>query len=389
MIRLTCLTLLTVTLAAVDLDTRFSRLARGVNVSHWLAQAYNVSVDGQQGGYSDRHAATWITSDDAARIHALGCTHIRLPVEPTSLMAADGGLNASGVARLDRAIALFVAQGLAVVVDPVHPQRTLQGLSDDAAKQEHLIVWWTALAAHLAETTDPEHVFLELANEPGGKGFPPARWAPFQERLAAAVRAAAPEHTLILNPGGYQLINELLGSTPHSDPNSIDSIHFYEPSHITHQGALWMRNWYRPLRDVPWPLTTENLPSVLAGITEDGPHGMHADHARKALRSMVESGQGSAEHLRSQIAKAATWARTHGRRIYVGEFGVYRAACAPAVAASWTRASRQAFEEEGMGWCLWLYAGPDPGFGLVETTPNGERRLVVPVAEALGLNPEQ
>ncbi len=42
-----------------------------------------------------------------------------------------------------------------------------------------------------------------------------------------------------------------------------------------------------------------------------------------------------------------------------------------------------------MGWCLWLYAGPDPGFGLVETTPNGERRLVVPVAEALGLNPEQ
>ena len=59
---------------------------------------------------------------------------------------------------------------------------------------------WRELAAHYANR-DPERVFFEILDEP--EVSDPYRWAGIQERLAAAIREAAPRNTIIATGPNY------------------------------------------------------------------------------------------------------------------------------------------------------------------------------------------
>ena len=118
------------------------------------------------------------------------------------------------------------------------------------------------------------------------------------------------------------LVHELEDYVPHTDRNIIYSVHYYEPSQFSHQGAVWMKSWYHALRRVPWPLTKDNLEQAIANVAKTGSNKGKAPHSAKALRDCVKQGLGTRERVDTNFSKIAAWATKHNRRMYIGEFGV-------------------------------------------------------------------
>ncbi len=149
--------------------------------------------------YSAQHTDTAKpTPDDIALIAKLGFDHVRLSIDATPLeqypRGADG-LNDEFLMRLDHAVDSMLAHGMAVQDRPASRGAYKQRLSHRATMLS--IGWymlWRKLAAHYANR-DPERVFFEIMNEPEVND--PYRWAGIQARVAAAIREAAPHHTII------------------------------------------------------------------------------------------------------------------------------------------------------------------------------------------------
>ncbi len=59
-------------------------LRRGLNLSHWFAQARSAQ------GYSQEHLTAHTTASDVALIHRLGFDHVRLSVDPALLFTPAG-----------------------------------------------------------------------------------------------------------------------------------------------------------------------------------------------------------------------------------------------------------------------------------------------------------
>jgi hypothetical protein len=93
--------------------SRLARLRRGVNLSHWFSQSRD---------YSEKHLREHTTRRDIELIKSLGFDHVRFPVEPAPFFneANPSELDAEYVRRLDAALDMLLASGLAVVLD-LHP----------------------------------------------------------------------------------------------------------------------------------------------------------------------------------------------------------------------------------------------------------------------------
>ena len=248
---------------AADLRTAFARaqhLKRGINVSHWFSQ--------NAPDYSAHHTDTETTPEDIAIIAKLGFDNVRLSVDATPLeqypRGADG-LNAEFMARLDRALDNILADGMAVQVD-LHPEEPYkQGIRASNASVDRLVQLWRRLAAHYANR-DPERVFFEIMNEPEEND--PYRWAGIQARVAAAIREAAPRHTIIATGPNYSDIIDLLTQHPLPDGNVIYNFHFYDPHEFTHQGASWGATYWIYEHGIPYPPTDDSMQELVKQIPD-------------------------------------------------------------------------------------------------------------------------
>jgi endoglucanase len=362
-------------------DSRFNRIRHGININGWFCQPWNQSVGGKKGGFNAEFFQSYITADDIAMIKGMGFDHIRLPVDPVFLYNKDdGALDTTLLSELDRAIMMIREHDLAVIVD-VHPKSSeFRGLSEKPTTREGFVTWWGEFAAHLAKTTDPEWVFLELLNEPGGQRFWANQiWSDYQDRLITIVRANAPDHTIIANGGAYQLVKELGRVTPHPDRNMIWAVHYYEPSPFTHQGAAWMRDWYRPLNEVPWPLTAENLDDTIAKL-KDLPA---KEKSIEVLRDQVKNGYATREYMEGQIAQIAAWSKQNNIRVHIGEYGVLDDAPRDS-RVRYLRAISEVFDKHGIARSMWNYSGSNYSVVLGKDEP-GQRSPDTELVEALGL----
>lgn len=345
-------------------DARFQQLAKGINLSHWFGQVYDPK------GYTPAHFDTFITAADIDLIRDLGFTHVRLSVEPKPMLDWDqpGELNADYIAHLDAALDMILARELAVIVD-IHAHADFNtALANQPGRDDAFVHFWSKLAAHLSGR-DPERVFLEVLNEPilGAD-----KWHPLQARAIAAIRAAAPEHTIIATGHAWTGLNELLKLAPVADRNVVYNFHYYDPGLFTHQGANWGWVTWAHSKGTPYPLTSESIRDVLPTIEHE--------QTRKEL-AHAGTQNWDAQRIDQDMARAAAWANEHGVRITCNEFGVYRQFSDPNDRAQWIRDVRQACEKHGIGWAMWDYAG---GFSLVSREKG--RPMADPLTvEALGL----
>ncbi|HMO57386.1 MAG TPA: cellulase family glycosylhydrolase, partial [Roseiflexaceae bacterium] len=226
-------------------------LSRGINLSHWFAQGSSSAIS-----LRDTYTAA-----DMQRIADLGLRHVRLPVDPLLIFdsTAPNGLNTERIGYLDAAIDRAFAAGLAIIID-LHPTESFVAqLRDDDAFVAAFAAGWRALAAHVSRR-DPARLFLEIMNEPHFDDS--ARWNQVQHRLAPAIRAAAPHHTLIATGDNWSAIDGLLQIEPLADPNTVYNFHFYEPFIFTHQGASWGWELSRHFFAVPYPSSPEAVEQV-------------------------------------------------------------------------------------------------------------------------------
>ncbi len=323
---------------------RLTRLARGVNITRWFWNPEGIDRPAD-------HVQTWVSDAELEQLRAAGFTHVRLPIEPTRLVsvAHPGEIDPGLLADLDAVIARLTAAGFAVSVDPHGWEDAWQtALRDDPATQDAFIAAWSTLAAHLAQTTDPDLVFLEVLNEPS---MPSDRWQPIADRAVAAIRAAAPDHTILVGGGLWNGIDGLADFTPPPDPNEVVVIHVYDPFLFTHQNAVWAGQ-VGFARGIPYPNDRsggcEGLP--VFGHDLDG-----------WVEGFCTTETWNADAMKARIAIATDWAAAHGGvPLLANEFGVmptapYRDRLA------WLTDVRTAFEDAGIGWAIW---GWDDGFGL-------------------------
>ena len=280
-----------------------ARLARGVNISRWFRYPAEDS---------ERHFVHFITEADLDLIVAMGVTAVRLAVDPRYLRPA----------YLDEALRRLTGRGLVVVLDYHDESRAIE--SGPAAVEEFARVW-TGLAEHLARTTSPGEVLLEILNEPVFDREPGA-WFAIRERLVSAIRAAAPLHTIVTGGPNWSSLDGLLMSGPVNDENVVYTFHFYEPFEFTHQGAPWVEGPVREMRGVRFP-----------------------------------GQRGTPRYIERRLAAAADWGKRHGAAVWAGEFGVYPAVAPRADRYLWLHSFRTMAEVFGIGWAVWSY---DESLGL-------------------------
>lgn len=350
-------------------DSRFERLARGINLPFWFWYAPETSetIDGR---FSD---------DDFALIRDLGFTFVRVPIDLEFVMDAGAPdlLRSEGLAHLDRGLDRLLAHDLAVVID-VHSTSladsdasNYSGKLEDPAFVETFIAFWRAFAAQLS-VRDPERVILEPMNEPVFYDDPDA-WPPIQARLLAAIREAAPEHTLIATGARWSGLDTLTALEPLDDPNIIYNFHFYEPFYFTHQGAGWSSDDVEPMRGVPYPSSPAAVEPAVA---------RQRDPQVQALLRQYGEERWDADDVAQRIGQAVDWAARHRVRLMCNEFGVYSVYAPPVDRARWIEDVRTALEGYGIPWAMWEY---DEGFGLVQRDGQSVR-VNKAVARALGLN---
>ncbi len=353
---------------AADVQTAFTRaqhLKHGINASEWFAQSRD---------YSAAHTNSYTDAQDIALMAKLGFDHVRLSIDPMPLAASMYGFpgpNNDFLARLDRAVDTMLADGLAVIID-VHPSDdSKQRMRTDDRAVERFTMLWRRLAAHYADR-DPKIVFFEILNEPEIND--PYRWDGIQARVAAAIRQAAPHHTIIAAGANYSDIPDLLAVEPLADGNVIYNFHFYEPHEFTHQGATWGTPWWSYEHGVPYPATESSMPDLLKEVPDA--------RDRYDMEKYWLDGW-NAHRIQLMIDEAAAWARDNHVPLICDEFGAFREHTDPVSRANWLHDTRTALESDGIGWAMWDYRGD---FGVV-TKENGQPAHVDDaVVKALGLS---
>jgi endoglucanase len=338
------------------------KLAKGVNLSHWFSQSV--------AGYGENRLSSFIASGDAQLIRRAGFMHVRLPVDMEWAFKS-GPQGKAFLAKLIEKVSMLNNAGLAVVVALDTSEDGKKALLEPA-NQSEFVDGWRSLARALAQLK-PDLVLLELLNEPYPLDGP--QWWSLQSRTIEAIRAVAPQNTLVANPGGWSGAPDYTAEfSPVADANTIYTVHVYQPLLFTHQGATWVWPVAAQVSGVDWPLDSADV--------EGASHYGITDEAIRQLEYQITDGQFRVDWLRNLFDKLALWQRQHdGAPVYVGEFGVYRAVAPIPARLRWHKEVREAFEARGWGWAIWDYAG---GFGIAQSDPP-RKALDVSLLDALGL----
>jgi endoglucanase len=345
--------------------SRAQRLRHGINVSGWFAQVYD------KRGYTKEHFETWTTVDDIALIKSLGFDHVRLSINPQPMFTEHepNKIPADYLGYLDASVKMILDHGLSVVID-LHPDSDFKArLAKDDEFVEQFADFWRTLAAHYS-TWDADRVFLEVLNEP--ESTDRYRWLGVQQKLAAAIREGAPDHTIIAAGARWSNDDELVFQEPLRDPNVIYNFHFYEPHIFTHQGANWGAYSWHGLRGLSYPSNPESAERAAALEPEEV-------NRLAVIRFGYE--HWDRERIEAEMKQAAEWARRRHVPLVCNEFGVYRKYADPQDRMAWLRDVRAALEKNGIGWTMWDYSGD---FGVVTKT-DGKTLADEGVVRALGM----
>ena len=344
--------------------SRLAHLRHGINLSEWFAQVYDPK------GYTKEHFESWTTSADIALIKSAGFDHVRLSVNPQPMMdaASRSGGTAEYFGYLDSAVKVILDAGLAVEID-MHPESDFKArLAKEDEFVERFADFWRTMAQHYSPY-DPERVFFEILNEPEMRD--PYRWYGVEAKLAAAIREAAPRHTILAAGARWDDDDDMVFLEPLRDPNVIYVFHFYEPHVFTHQGATWGAFYWHWLKGLHYPSSPENAAQVAATV----PDAVHR-------LDVIRYGQDhwDASRVEAEINQATGWGKRNGVSLVCNEFGVYRHAD-PQDRIAWIKDVRTALERHGIGWAMWDYSG---SFGVV-TKKDGKAALDEDTVKALGL----
>ena len=330
-----------------------------------------------------------------------GFDFVRMPTDPGPMLAYGPGANQDKlIASLRSATEMNIAAGLNVVVDlhPVTRGDEVGGMEDILEAQ-----WpdYVALVGHLAAdmaTLPQDRVALELLNEPafdceGVYAGAEPRWPAMQAELLAAVRAKAPDLTVVLTGACWSQANALASLDPAdvADDNVLWTFHSYEPYLFTHQGAVWSGAPEKYIWDLPYPpsAVTDDLAAHIASSAKEAMAAAEGTADDALIDQAIADYRAYPDSIvTADIERAAAWADEHGiprDRIFFGEYGALHTSDGRSYPREWYLAflsdKRIAAEAAGFSWAVLSYVG-DMG---VADAAAPDRRLDPDTCRALGL----
>lgn len=257
-----------------------------------------------------------------------GFASVRLPVRWSNHADATAPytIDPQFLDRVDSVLDKLLAKGLYVVLN-MHHYRQLDGDAlnhgefavDDAVLDVRYVALWQQIAARFHDKND--HLVFELYNEPHHR-VTPEKWNDLAARALTVVRKSNPTRVVVIGPTSWNNAKALSSLRLPNDANLIVTVHDYQPSTFTHQGAQWFH---------PAP-----------------PTGVHCCDARQRAAAIAP------------LDMATRWSDAAGYPIFLGEFGSYSKADMPS-RATYTRFMRDQAEARGFSWAYWELAS---GFGV-------------------------
>ena len=342
--------------AAADsgaVDRNDFHFKRGVNISHWLSQ----------NNAERTYAAGWFGEPDIAWIAQQGFDHVRLPVDVRLCVDQQGKLIPAKLKPVEDCIRWSREHGLGVVLDahflPGADFNAVGGdrrvYTDDALQQQVAGVW-RQLATHFAK--EGPNLRFEILNEPVAEQN--KQLNPFMHRMLAAIRESNPTRLVYLTSNKWSSFSTVPDVELPEDRNIALTIHNYEPFVFTHQRAPWAG-----FKDTMPPV---NFPGKVPDLT---------GHTTPIYNSSVKTGDElTMQQVQERFDAVEKWVTAHrpGLEVYVGEFGVYRAAD-PESARRWISTIVVETEKRGWSWAVWDYKG-----GFAVRAPDGRG---TPILEGL------
>jgi len=224
------------------------RIGKGINFGN--------SLEFEEKPWDGGQLITWVIEKaDIVRIREIGFDSLRLPVNwaKNSMKDFPYSIEPKFLKRVDQLIEWALYEGLTVVLDDHHHEAMSLNPLDE--KNRYLSIW-KQIAEHYKSY--PENLYWEILNE-ANKNLNADLWNGISGECLLMLRSIDPHRTLILGPVDYnnwRCLSNLL--IPKNMSNLIVSVHYYEPSEFTHQGAYWFPH---PIGNV-WSGTEAEMTSI-------------------------------------------------------------------------------------------------------------------------------
>jgi endoglucanase len=268
-------------------------------------------------------------TEDYAALRAMGFTYVRINVDPSWIITgvpvhtktgvSDPPRVAFGLDLLDRHIATFVQAGFAVTL-VVHPGTTVVALPNSQSEAINLRAA-DALAQRYAPLYTPDQIFFETLNEPH---YDPATWNALGPQIVAVIRKSAPNHTIVYPPSWNDIPDNFKYLTMPSDQNIVYTMHVYQPSKLTSEGAIG---------------------PVLPNYLFPRPPG-----------TVVDPTEWTYVHLAAYMHAGIDWAARKNVPLIMNEFGASNLGDRTS-RVNWIRFVRQTAEASNIGWAYWDLRG--------------------------------
>lgn len=346
------------------LDQQVQLLAKGVNFSHWLAQA----------SLTPEEINSSIVEDDFALVRSIGMTHVRVPVDPDLLQEKTEPyrIRPENFEYLDRALDWADRHDLAIVID-LHPAPAQEDAIAPAAVSR-LEKLWGEIAKRYRDRS--ERIFYELLNEPQLKDA--GAWREICNTLIRRIREVDQRHTIIVGAHGWSNPQSFADMKPVGDGNVIYTFHFYEHKTFTHQGADWVSG-LETVRDIPYPYDAARFRLARQSI---------AGAPAQQWLDWYEYEKYNPQKIARDLEPVLKFRQQYRVPVYCGEFGVYKKVAPAADRLNWHRDVANFLSRSQIGYALWEYRG---GFDIfdeklaTELKPRNRDTLDWSVLRAIGL----
>lgn len=334
---------------ATNLSTahhRASTLHGGMNYS-WLEQYYN----GTPGiNYMD-----YINLGDLPAVQAhiqlmstMGFSTLRLPVsfDHWNLRTLPYIISASTYfTAIDQIIIWCDTYGMKLIIDNHFGVLSDASYSTEVSRVSSI---WQQVA-HRYRNTDPEKVFFEIYNEPFN--ISDSNWKNSAISFVNAIRAEAPNHTIVVGANDWNIIIRLVVMGVLEDPNIIYTFHYYDPLLFSHQGATWGGPDVQ-ITGVPFPYNSSTMPANSPSSSYYSSYPTDATYTK----------------LLNDISVAKNFGSRYNVPVWCGEFGSY-APYAPndGSRCRYTGAIKGDLDKLIMPYAYWEW---DEGFSIFNGTPS-------------------
>ena len=292
-----------------------------------------------------------IIAADIQQMQADGFTHFRVFLFTEQWLGryASAAEIQANFAQLDADLDVWLAEGMAVTLTlgSMRPADAADLLGTEAGRTE-VASFWSTVAARYAGR-DPELLSFEIYNEPNSvtgsmegdcaySRCEPPVWRDYQAAFLAAIRAAAPTHTVLVTSSRYSVHEALIRFEPYADGNLVYVFHYYYPNVFSFQS----KPPYTEVSGLPWPACMDGAQAAVDAIADPD--------VKQSAQDYVDENWHDAT-IRADIAQVAEWRSLHGVPVFANEFGAF----GPEEGSRdrYIRDVRMALEANGIAWSVW------------------------------------